>query len=403
MDGGDLRLPRAPGVIRRFWARHPRITDVVLVLLIGSTCFDGAAGPDGADWGDPRFLWGLPFVLVATAGVLFHRTRPFVTLGASWVGVVAWAWAPSAFVLAAAVFAVYIIPVRRPGPAVWWATGVTVALACAAALLSDRHTPLVTQYPGLLLEVVPITLALLVATLVGTNVGNRRRYLSALVDRAHQLARERDQQALLAAAGERARIAREMHDVVSHSLTVMVALAEGAAVAAATSPERATMAMGQVADTGRTALTDMRRMLGVLGGDERASLAPQPSLAELPALVRQFADLGLPVTAQVRGTAPGDPALQLTIYRVVQEALTNSMRYARTPTAVTVTVDAEADPIVVTVEDDGRGPADAPSVGAGRGLLGLTERVAALGGEFRSGPRARGWRVSASLPAGSDR
>jgi signal transduction histidine kinase len=240
---------------------------------------------------------------------------------------------------------------------------------------------------------------LLVALAVGATVGNRRRYLAALISRARQLAKERDQQAQLAAVAERARIARDMHDVVSHSLTVMVALAEGAAAAAETDAARAATVMRQVAETGREALTGMRQMLGVLGGSEPA-LAPQPTVADVPRLVERFRALGLPVMLTERGEVPPEPALQLTVYRIVQEALTNALRYSHGPTAVAVRIDAAAHPIAVVIEDDGLPGMSTTSVGAGQGLAGLAERVSALGGSLTAGPHENGagWRVSAVLP-----
>jgi signal transduction histidine kinase len=181
----------------------------------------------------------------------------------------------------------------------------------------------------------------------------------------------------------------------------MVALSEGAAASAEADPPRAASVMRQVADTGREALTGMRRMLGVLGGEaEEAALAPQPTAAELPRLVARFRELGLPVAYEASGEVPADPAFQLAVHRIVQEGLTNALRYSQGPTRVEVRVDATGEQVDVSVDDDGLPGIPAPSVGAGRGLIGLTERVSALGGTLTSGHHdsGTGWRLATALP-----
>jgi signal transduction histidine kinase len=246
-----------------------------------------------------------------------------------------------------------------------------------------------------------VALFFALALAVGINVGNRRRYLAALIDRARQLAHERDEQGRWATAIERARIAREMHDIVSHSLTVMVALAEGSAMAATSAAPDAAAAMRTVADTGRGAMVDMRRMLGVLGGDPDADTAPQPGISDLPELLGRFRSLQVPVSFRSEGPAPHDPAVQLTVYRLVQESLTNALRYSIEPTEVLVTLTRGDGRLTVTVADDGLGgggPRPKPA-GSGRGLIGLRERVTAIGGTLTAGPRTdgRGWIVQATL------
>ena len=156
----------------------------------------------------------------------------------------------------------------------------------------------------------------------------RRAYLAELHDRAERLERERDQQGALAAAAERARIAREMHDIVAHNLTVMVTLSEAAIAASAASPERATDVMRKVSATGRRALADTRRLLGVLRRSPGEDLQPVPGLAQLDMLIEQVRSAGLDTTLEIRGAAPDVPAgVQLTAYRLVQEALTNTLKH----------------------------------------------------------------------------
>jgi signal transduction histidine kinase len=242
------------------------------------------------------------------------------------------------------------------------------------------------------------------AFFIGTTVQTRRAYLAALVDRAARAERERDQQARLAATAERARLAREMHDVVAHSLTVVVTLAEAAAVATESDPPAARAAMGQVASTGREALTEMRRLLGVLRTepgsdlDGGAALAPVPGLDRLDVLIGSVRSAGLPVRLTVSGRSrPLPPTLDATAYRVVQEALTNVLKHAVAPTGVDVVVRWTPGEVSLAVTDDGR--AVAATGAPGHGLPGMRERLALFDGEVTAGPTtAGGWAVRARLP-----
>src|SRR5215470_16383968 len=231
----------------------------------------------------------------------------------------------------------------------------------------------------------------------------RRAYLAELHDRADRLARERDQQGALAAAAERARIAREMHDVVAHHLTVMVTLSEAAAAASARSPDRAAEVMRSVSATGRRALADTRRLLGVLrqrpGEDLAAALAPVPDLTQLGALIEEVRSAGLAATLEVAGQPPEVPAgVQLTVYRLVQEALTNTLKHGGAGARATVRLAYLPGELRVDIDDDGAGAPAAAPAGAGGGLTGMRERIGAYGGEVRAGPRPRGgWNVSARL------
>lgn len=411
LGSGELRLPPPPGAIRRFWAHHPRITDGVLALLIG-----GLAATASVRLGTraPDALWlgwlTLALIVVAVSGIFVRRTRPLLAAALAGAAVVASVWAPGLLVLTPVVFAVYSVPVHRSVRAGWITAAATAGagtIAIALAILAGGSDPAdaAGAFPGfeILSDAAVLAVVLGLALAIGINVGNRRRYLGALVDRARQLAVERDQQAQIATAAERARIAREMHDIVSHSLTVMITLAEGSAVAADIAAPDAAHAMRKAADTGRSAMVDMRRMLGVLGGQEgegTAATAPQPGFAELPALIEQFRSLGIPVTFRREGAESGDPTVQLAVHRIVQEALTNTLRYAHGPTEVTVHVTSTLQDVRVLVVDNGLAGFPTESAGTGRGLLGLRERIAALGGTFASGPRAdgHGWRVAAVIP-----
>ncbi|WP_307861065.1 histidine kinase [Microbacterium sp. SD291] len=236
----------------------------------------------------------------------------------------------------------------------------------------------------------------LIGTLLGTNVGNRKRYLAAVIDRSRQLLVERDQHSQLAAAAERARIAREMHDIVSHSLTVIVALSEGAA--ATPDAKRARAASAAAAATGRSALSEMRAMLGVLRDDDAdapltAVTAPSPQET-----VENAQRAGYPVSLTLSGAAPELPSATVhAISRIVQESVTNAMRHAPNATSVSVHVAFTPATVALEIVNDG---AAALSGTSGFGLRGLAERAAHAGGGIEYGPAGSGyWRVRAELPA----
>jgi signal transduction histidine kinase len=242
----------------------------------------------------------------------------------------------------------------------------------------------------------------LVAIAAGISVRNRRLHVTALVDRANALAVERDQGAQLAAAAERARIAREMHDVVAHSLSVMIALADGAGAAMERSPDRAREALEELSGTGRAALGDMRRVLGALR-DPQAPLDPQPGSVDLDHLIDRFRTAGVPVRWTRTGPPlPPDAGLQLAVYRIVQEALTNVLRHAPGTGRVDVVMVSTDGHVEITVTDSGGalgrgGVAAGDSAGSGRGLIGMRERAAVYGGRVQAGPHDAGWRVHAVL------
>ncbi|MFD7340994.1 sensor histidine kinase [Streptomyces violascens] len=237
------------------------------------------------------------------------------------------------------------------------------------------------------------------ASVIGINMRGRRAAMALLEERAQRLEHERDQQAQLAVAGERSRIAREMHDIVTHNLSVMVALADGAVFAQDRTPELATTAMRQVSTTGRQAITDMRRFLGVLRADEPDALRhPMPAIAQLEPLADQVRAAGLPTRLKVDGDPSVAPAAaQLTVYRLVQEALTNTLKHTPPGTEATVRVSCGPEEITVNVADTGP-ITEFPATTSGHGLHGMRERAAAYGGELTAGPRpGGGWQVRAVL------
>jgi signal transduction histidine kinase len=238
---------------------------------------------------------------------------------------------------------------------------------------------------------------------LGLYTRTRRAYLAELQDRARRLERERDQQGALAAAAERARIARETHDIVAHNLMVMITLSEAAIAAQAASPERAAEVMRKVSATGRNALTDTRRLLGVLrqepGQAAGDGFQPTPGLAQVSGLIEQVRSAGLKVALEVAGDVPDlAEGVQLTVYRLVQEALTNTLKHAGASASATVRLRFTAGDLLLDIEDDGAGASQPTRSAGGGGLLGMRERVRVYAGDLVAGPRQpHGWRVSARL------
>jgi len=235
---------------------------------------------------------------------------------------------------------------------------------------------------------------------LGDSMRYRRGYYAALEEKATRLEAERHAQAKVAAAAERARIAREMHDVVAHNVSVMVVQADGAGYVLRSDPDRAASALAAISATGRQALTEMRRLLGVLRseGDE-ADLAPVPGLSELRELLDQARAAGLEVTYTLAGTPRELPeGAELAAYRVVQESLTNTRKHAGLAATAAVTLSYERDGLIVQVTDDGMAaPSGEP---AGHGLAGMRERIAMYGGTVTAGPLPEGgFRVRAWLPS----
>lgn len=237
----------------------------------------------------------------------------------------------------------------------------------------------------------------------------RAQSMTQLRERAEALERERDQRAKLAAEEERTRIAREMHDVVAHSLSVIVVQADGAQYAVehgdpARSGQLAAQALGTISATAREALADTRRLVAVLrGGEGEAAYTPQAGVGDLDDLVEPLRQAGRPIDLVVTGTpVPLPRDADLAVYRVVQEALTNVIKHAGDWASVRIDLRYSGDAVQVSVADDGRG-ASAADDGSGHGVIGMRERVAAYGGTLRAGPRpGGGFVVEASIPLGRD-
>jgi signal transduction histidine kinase len=245
-----------------------------------------------------------------------------------------------------------------------------------------------------------LTATVVAALFAGMTVASGSRYLAWMDERARRLQIERDQQAVIAAAAERTRIARELHDIVSHSLSVVITLADAAAVVSRSDPDRGAEAMTEVSEVGRSALSDMRAMFGVLRDSQPApGLEPQPGVAGLGALAERIRATGLAVELAIEGTSfPLGAAAELTVYRIVQEALTNTIRHAAASRA-SVTIGYDAPGVYVHVIDDGTAcPPPVAGGQRGHGIDGMRERAALHDGTVAAGPApGGGWAVSATL------
>ncbi|WP_308299031.1 histidine kinase [Streptomyces sp. GESEQ-35] len=251
------------------------------------------------------------------------------------------------------------------------------------------------------------------ATAIGLTLRIRQMYLAALEDRARRLEIEHEQRVRLTAAAERSRVAREMHDIVGHNLSVMVSVADGAATLAANRNEQSAETLRILGDTGRQAMSELRRVLGVLREeqDDVTMLSPQPGIRDLDALLARVRAAGLRVAYRTVGDLDSlSGGVQLTVYRIVQEALTNTLKHAGTGSTAEVSVAVDATTVRVRVADTGVPPeasvrtgAEPRTEGPGHGLVGIRQRAAMYGGSVTIGPRdtGHGWMVDVALDASS--
>ena len=374
--------------------RHPMLVDggLAAVLAFLGTASTVATGR----------LAGIPLALVLAVPVVFRRTYPI-----------------AAFAAAVAIGGLQVLIDSRPNPtdlvivillytlAAYTprrisVTGLAICLVGSAAAVGRWMPDQLSLLNSVLVGSIMFAGPSLIAWVFGDSMRYRRAYYTGLEDRAARLEAERDAQAQIAAAAERARIARELHDVVAHNVSVMVVQADGASYALLSDPDRARAALAAIASTGRQALTEMRRMLGVLRRDEDGTepgRAPLPGIGQLGELLEQTRATGLAVSFTVEGVPqplPGGAALAA--YRIVQESLTNTRKHGGPRATAQVTLRYLEDALLLRITDDGRGPA-AASDGAGHGLTGMRERVAIYGGWVQAGPRpSGGYQVTARLP-----
>ncbi|PPL20272.1 sensor histidine kinase [Microterricola pindariensis] len=360
----------------------------------------------------PRFGWaaGVAFagIVLAVAVVLFgfRRRRPLVAFWVTFVLTLPLVLVSPDLLNLAAAYCAFAVAVYDSVRNAWLAAAASAAVTVTVSvtyLWIDPPPALPalgsSRIGDVLAYAVTGLLVLLVALFWGQSTGNRRRYIKGLLEHARHLERERDQQAQLAALAERSRIARDVHDIVSHSLSVIVRLADGANAVFDGEPERAREAIAQLGTVARSSLTEMRRVIGVLESTPGSTCAQSGTgFDDLPRLVEVYRGVGLPVSLTVIGDAPPQSGVQVAVFRVVQEALTNALRHASSPTTVDVLVQIDDD-VSVTAVNDGA-PAEAPNSGhVGRGLVGMRERAALYGGTLAAAPDGAGrWAVRLILP-----
>jgi signal transduction histidine kinase len=360
------------------------IGPVAFIFLVGSATL--ASKHAVGDRSHTALFLGL---VVATGALLVRHRAPLAVLGLVLAIQLVNGWGPVA--LLPVLLAVFNVAEYTDRTIVIAATIVTGATTIATLVI--HHTEITTG--TVVSRLVVIGLAVAVALYLRA----RADYINGLKERAERLERERELLAQQAVGDERVRIARELHDVVAHNVSLMVVQAQ--ALAATGPHDTQHEALGHVADLGREALSEMHRMLGVLrlqnGG--APELEPQPGVRDLPTLIERTRQAGLEATLAIEGAPRELPAaVDLSVYRIVQEALTNVIRHAHAQQAA-VTLGYAPDTLEVTVLDDGTGPNGEHGDG-GHGLVGMRERVALFGGELETGRRSYGdgYRVRALIP-----
>ncbi|WP_329135044.1 sensor histidine kinase [Streptomyces sp. NBC_01476] len=296
-----------------------------------------------------------------------------------------------------------------------WSSRLALLAGLAAAPVSMVRWPPHDRYSTIwttLLQTFFLAVIFALSWVVGDRLRTRRAYYAELEERNARLHREREAQSKAAVAAERARIARELHDVVAHNVSVMVVQADGAAYVLDAAPDQAKQALATISTTGRQALAEMRRLLGLLraGDDAGGEYVPQPGVDQLADLIDQVRGAGLPVRFEVAGDArPLSSGVELTAYRIVQEALTNVRKHGGDGASASVLLGFGDAALDLLIEDDGRGARhelleQGGRDGLGQGLIGMRERIGMVGGTLDAGPRpGGGFRISAVLPLKASR
>ena len=308
-------------------------------------------------------------------------------------------------------FAMLVIVFTVAARTVVWASWYALVAALLAPILAVLRWPPEAGVAAFVGQALFYTVCFGFAWVLGDSLRTRRAYYAELEERAARLERERAAQSQATIAAERTRIARELHDVVAHNVSVMVVQADGAAYVLDTAPEQTRQALETISGTGRQALTEMRRLLGVLRSEDGGSsdYVPQPSVEQLTDLIEQVRGTGLPVEFTVEGTPrPLPSGVELTAYRIVQEALTNTRKHGGPDVGATVRLTYAEGALLLLAEDDGRGSPEelyegGGADGMGHGLIGMRERIGMVGGRLEAGPRSGGgFRVCAELPFKGD-
>ncbi|MFJ9667409.1 sensor histidine kinase [Streptomyces sp. NPDC101219] len=389
-----------------FLRRHPTWVDGFwAVILFGISVLGGTVEPQ--EQGAVQQGLGIVVMLLLSLVVALRRRMPeqMLVLTAA-VGVFQLITdvptLPANFAMLVIVYTVAAIGAR------WASRFALTAGLCAAPLAQLRWPNPDTSTAGNIALVIFQTVPFALAWVLGDSIRTRRAYFAQLEERAARLEKEREAQAKVAVAAERARIARELHDVVAHNVSVMVVQADGAAYVLDAAPDQAKKALETISSTGRQALAEMRRLLGVLRTGEHqeaGEYVPQPDVQQIEDLVEECRTSGLPVDFRVEGTPrPLPSGVELTAYRIVQEALTNTRKHGGPNTGASVRLVYFDDGLGLLVEDDGKGAPhelyeEGGLDGQGHGLIGMRERVGMVGGTLDAGPRpGGGFRISALLP-----
>ncbi|MEU1014599.1 sensor histidine kinase [Streptomyces sp. NPDC005900] len=389
-----------------FLRRHPTWVDAFWAVVLLGVSGIGLVSMSGVD-DDLPVIPAIPLVLGYSLVIALRRrmTGPMLVLAAVLGAcqlVIDLEIMPANFAML-----VVIYTAAADGPQ-WASRFALVGGLCAAPLASLRWPVTGTSVLGnvfyTIFQIVPFALA----WVLGDSIRTRRAYFAELEERAARLEKEREAQSKVAVAAERARIARELHDVVAHNVSVMVVQADGAAYVMDAAPDQAKKALETISGTGRQALAEMRRLLGVLRTgepEEGSEYVPQPDVEQLDELIEQVRTAGLPVDYKVEGTPrPLPSGVELTAYRIVQEALTNTRKHGGEHAGASVRLVYFDDGLGLLVEDDGKGAPhelyeDGGADGRGHGLIGMRERVGMVGGTLDAGPRpGGGFRISALLP-----
>jgi signal transduction histidine kinase len=382
---------------RRIAHAHPLAIDALVAAVLLAVCTVWLAQSGFAHPG----AGVLQAALIAVIAV--RRVWPIpVFLTACALGLAQWLLGPPLLGDVALLIALYTVAAHESRTRALLATGV---MELGAVMAAVRWEPAGTLPRSLLF----LTATVVAALFAGMTAASGSRYLAWMDERARRLEVERDQQATIATAAERTRIARELHDIVSHSLSVVITLADAAALVSRADPGQGAEAMAEVSEVGRHALSDMRAMLGVLRTDEPPAAhppqPPQPGVGQLGALMERVRATGLEVSLAVDGSPfPLGAAAELTAYRIVQEALTNTLRHAAAGHAW-VTISYDEPEVRIRVADDGiadesAGPQTAgkPAKQHAHGIDGMRERAALHRGALYAGPAGGGgWLVEATL------
>ncbi|MFF4404702.1 sensor histidine kinase [Streptomyces sp. NPDC001404] len=387
-----------------FLRRHPTGVDSFWALLL--LMFSALSIAEGGSKGPTAAKIVAAFAL-CTVIALRRRAPEKMLLLAAAVGVGQVVTGASADV---SDFAMLVIVYTVASGGTRWASRFALIAGLLAPTIATLRWPEPHQsVPGEVIATVFVTVPFLLAWVLGDSMRTRRAYWAQLEERAERLEKDREQQSRMAVTAERARIARELHDVVAHNVSVMVVQADGAAYVLDSSPEQAKQALETISGTGRQALTEMRRLLGVLrteeGSGEGGEYVPQPDVEQIGELVEQVRGAGMPVEFKVEGAPrPLPSGVELTAYRIVQEALTNTRKHGGPDVGASVQLTYFDDGLGLLVEDDGRGAQhelyeSGGADGMGHGLIGMRERVGMVGGTLDAGPRpGGGFRISVLLP-----